>query len=394
MVESSSEMNQEFLSALDSFDEIGVGSKVKGEVLKVEENSAIIGIEGSGAEGLLTSKEYSNNSNIDLRDEIRVGEQLDLVIVGKLNAKHEAGSYVLSKKRIDSQKVWEDLQIDFDNKARFEVTVTSAIKSGLLVSVKGIRGFIPASLISEKFVKDLNSYVGKTMIVEISELDKTKNRLVLNHRIIEKEEQQKIIDEVYGKLLPGDVIEGKVRRLTSFGAFIDLGGIDGLVHISEISYKHIDKPSEVLEVGQDIKVKVLEVNKENNKIALSLKALEKSPWEQAKDSISVNSILKGKVKRLTDFGAFVEVLPGVEGLVHVSEISWDHIKVPADVLSKDEEVDVKVINFDADNRRLGLSIKQLKENPNQKEEIEEAEDFEIPEETHGFSLEDVMKKED
>lgn len=387
------DMNQELLSALDNFDDVKIGSKVTGEVLQIDDKEAIIGINNTGYEGVLTDREFSEDRNIDLRKELKRGDVLDLVVVSRLNPSKDNGSFLLSKKRVDAEKVWDDVQADFDAGNRFEVKVTKAVKNGLLADVKGLRGFIPASLISTSFVRELEPYIGQTMDVEISELDKSKNRLVLNHRIIEQEANDAAKEEMYSKLLPGDIVEGTVRRLTSFGAFINIGGVDGLVHISEISYDHINNPADVLKVNETVKAKVLNVDKENDKLGLSIKALEKSPWEKAKEEIKTGDILTGKVKKLTDFGAFVAVLPGIEGLVHISEISWNHVKVPADVLSVDEEVKVKVINFDADKKRLGLSIKQLTENPNQEEELEDVENFEIPEESHGFNMAEVLKQD-
>lgn len=390
---SSDEMNQELLSALDSIGNVGIGDKITGEILAIDDKEAIIGIDGAGVEGVLTAKEYSNDKNVDLRDELTRGDKIELVVVSRLNPNKENGSFLLSKKRIEAQKVWEDLQSDFDNKARFNVSVIQTVKNGLLADVKGIRGFIPASLISTSFVKDLDQYVGQTFMVEISEVDKSKNRLVLNHRIIEEEERNAAREEIFSKILPGDEIDGTVRRLTNFGAFVDVGGVDGLVHISEISYDHIDKPSDVLKVGQEVKVKVLSLDKEKDKLSLSIKALQPGPWDKVKTDLSVGQTVTGKVKKLTDFGAFVEILPNVEGLVHVSEISWDHIKVPADVLEAGQDAEVKVISIDVDKKRIGLSIKQLTENPN-KEEIQEETDFELPEESHGFNMADVVKNDE
>ncbi|MGR3741848.1 30S ribosomal protein S1 [Companilactobacillus sp. DQM5] len=392
MTNSSNDMNQELLSALDNFGKVEIGDKVTGEVLTVDDKEAIIGIDASGVEGILTAKEFSNDRDIDLRKELQRGEKLELIVVSRLNPNKSNGSFLLSKKRIEAQKVWEDLQSDFDNNARFDVTVSQVVKNGLLVDIKGVRGFIPASLISTNFVRDLAPYLGKTLKVEISEVDKSKNRLVLNHRIIEEEEKVAAKESIYSKILPGDEIQGTVRRLTNFGAFIDVGGIDGLVHISEISYNHIDQPSDVLKVGEKVNVKVLTLDKEKDKLSLSIKALQPGPWDKLKEEVSVGDTLDGIVKKLTDFGAFVEVMPSVEGLVHISEISWNHIKVPADVLKVGEEVKVKVINIDSEKKRLGLSIKQLVENPN-KEEIQEAEDFEIPEESHGFNMADVVNND-
>ena len=227
----------------------------------------------------------------------------------------------------------------------------------MIVNV-GTRGFLPASLISNHFVSDLKPYIGKTIKVKITEIDPNKNRLILSHKELIEEEREEAFETVASQLVAGDIVEGKVSRLTNFGAFVDVGGVDGLVHISEISYKHIDKPSDVLKTGQDVKVKVIGIDDDRHRISLSIKQTEPSPFEQATSELSEGEVVEGEVKSLTSFGAFVEVADGIQGLVHVSEISNKRVEKPSDVLKVGETVKVKVLNINPDEKRISLSIKQ------------------------------------
>ena len=264
------------------------------------------------------------------------------------------------------REVYDKLQKDFEAGTPIEGTVTSSVRGGLLVDV-GTRGFLPASLISNRYVSDLKPYIGKTMKLKITEIDPNKNRLILSHKDLIEEEREEAFDKVASQLVVGDVIEGKVSRLTNFGAFIDVGGVDGLVHISEISYKHVDKPSDVLKVGQDVKVKVIGIDDDRHRISLSIKQTEPSPFEQATAGLNEGDIFEGEVKSLTNFGAFVEVADGIQGLVHVSEISSKHVDKPSDVLKVGQSVKVKVLNIDPSDRRISLSIKAADSNASSNE---------------------------
>lgn len=266
----------------------------------------------------------------------------------------------------------------------FEAEIKDVVKGGLVVDL-GVRGFVPASLVEAHFVEDFTDYKGKTMTFKIVELDKDKNRLILSHRAVIEEEKGKQKHQVLESLQAGQVLDGTVQRITDFGAFVDIGGIDGLVHISQLSYEHVEKPSDVVEEGQKVKVKVLSVDRDNERISLSIKETLPGPWDNISEKAPKGSTLDGTVKRLVSYGAFVEVFPGVEGLVHISQIAHKHIGTPHEVLSEGQEVKVKVLDVNEQDQRLSLSIKDLLE-----KEQEEVTDYELPEENKGFSLGDMI----
>lgn len=357
------EKNNDMLKALDSIETVKVGDVVKGEVLAIDDDrQAIVGIKDAGVEGVVPAKELSTKPVEDINDAVKVGDELDLVVISKIGSDKENGSYLLSHRRLEARKVWDDIQKKFDDGETITAKVTQAVKGGLVVDA-GVRGFVPASMITDHYVEDLNQFKGQELEFKIIEIEPSENRLILSHKEIVKAEHEKAAEKIFAELQPGDVVEGKVARMTNFGAFIDLGGVDGLVHVSEISYDHVDKPSDVLSAGQDVKVKVLSVDPDRERISLSIKQTLPGPWDDIEEKAPAGSVLTGTVKRLTSFGAFVEVFPGVEGLVHISQISHKHIATPADVLKSGQEVKVKVLNVDPERQRLGLSMKALEERP-------------------------------
>ena len=357
------EKNNDMLKALDSIETVKVGDVVKGEVLAIDDDrQAIVGIKDAGVEGVVPAKELSTKPVEDINDAVKVGDELDLVVISKIGNDKENGSYLLSHRRLEARKVWDDIQKKFDDGETITAKVTQAVKGGLVVDA-GVRGFVPASMITDHYVEDLNQFKGQELEFKIIEIEPSENRLILSHKEIVKAEHEKAAEKIFAELQPGDIIEGKVARMTNFGAFIDLGGVDGLVHVSEISYDHVDKPSDVLSAGQDVKVKVLSVDSDRERISLSIKQTLPGPWDDIEEKAPAGSVLTGTVKRLTSFGAFVEVFPGVEGLVHISQISHKHIATPADVLKPGQEVKVKVLNVDPERQRLGLSMKALEERP-------------------------------
>lgn len=381
--------------ALNDFNQVQIGDIVNAEVLSIDDNQLIVGIDNSGVEGVVPLKELTSDRKADIHDLAKVGDQLELLVVRPSASDKEDGSFVLSKRRIENKKAYDKMSAIKDADETVNGKVTGTVKSGLLVDIDGLRGFIPASMISDHYVRDLGPFVGKELKLKVIEVNRLKNRLVLSHKEIVTEEKAAKQEEVFSKILPGDVIEAKVSRLTNFGAFIDLGGVDGLVHISQISYQHIDKPSDVLQPGQDVKVKVLDVDKERGRISLSIKATQPGPWESVADKISVGDEIEGTIRRLTDFGAFVEILPGVEGLVHVSQISWDRVNKPSDVLKVGQEVQVKVLNVDPEKHRLGLSIKALIDNPHDSKKQNpdhslEPNNYRLSDEDRGFSVGDMV----
>lgn len=384
--------NKDLLEALNSVKPVKVGDVVKGEVLAFDDKKqVIVGIEGTGVEGVVPARELSVKAD-EIEDNIKVGDVLDLVVISKIGSDKEGGSYLLSQRRLEARKVWDEIENKFEAGETITVPVTQIVKGGLVVDA-GVRGFVPASMVSDHFVEDFNQYKGQELELKIVEIEPSENRLILSHKEIVQQEREAKKQEVMSQLAAGDVLDGKVARLTNFGAFIDLGGVDGLVHVSEISYERVGKPSDVLKVGEDVKVKVLAVDPEKDRISLSIKQTLPQPWDNIEEKVAEGDVLDGKVKRLTSFGAFVEVFPGVEGLVHISQISHKHIATPNEVLTSGQDVKVKALNVNGADRRLALSIKALQEKPaaNKKEvEVVEEEHVEIPEEDTGFTLGDLV----
>ena len=385
--------NKDLLEALNSVKTVEVGDVVKGEILAFDDQKqVIVGIEGTGVEGVVPARELT--SGVD-EGAYKVGDELDLVVISKIGSDKEGGSFLLSQRRLAARKVWDDIEKKFEAGETIKAPVTQVVKGGLVVDA-GVRGFIPASMVSDHFVEDLNQYKGQELELKIVELEPSENRLILSHKELVQQEREANKKAVLSKLVVGDVVEGKVARLTNFGAFIDLGGVDGLVHVSEISFERVGKPSDVLKVGQDVKVKVLAVDPEKDRISLSIKQTLPQPWDNITEKVAEGDVLEGTVKRLTSFGAFVEVFPGVEGLVHISQISHKHIATPNEVLASGEKVKVKVLNVNAEEHRLALSIKALQEKPAAEKKQEapvEEEKVEIPEEDTGFTMADLVGDE-
>ena len=378
--------------ALNSVKEVKVGDVVKGEVLTIDEsNQVIVGIENTGVEGVVPVRELSVNAD-KVADTYKAGDMLDLVVIARIGSDKEGGSYLLSQRRLEARRVWNEIEDKFKAGETIKAPVTQVVKGGLVVDA-GVRGFVPASMVSDHFVEDLNQFKGQELELKIVEIEPSDNRLILSRKELVQAEREAKRQAVMEKLVAGDVVEGKVARLTNFGAFIDLGGVDGLVHVSEISYERVNKPADALKVGQEVEVKVLSVDAEKGRISLSIKQTLPEPWEQVPEQVAEGDVLEGTVKRLTSFGAFVEVLPGVEGLVHISQISHKHIATPNEVLTSGEKVQVKVLSVDAADHRLALSIKALQEKPavEKKEAAPKKEEkVEIPEEDTGFTLGDIV----
>lgn len=384
------EGSQSMADALENFGEVKIGDVVKGEVLAIEDKQAIVGIEGAGVEGVVPAKELSTLPVEDINEIVKVGDVLELVVISSIGKDKENGSYLLSKRRLDAKKVWADIEQEFKDGKIIEAPVTDVVKGGLVVDV-GVRGFVPASMVEDHFVADFSSYKGQTLAFKIVEIEPSENRLILSHKAIVEEEKAGKKQELLASLHEGDVVEGTVARLTDFGAFVDLGGIDGLVHVSEISHSHIAKPSDALKVGDKVQVAVLSVDPDRERISLSIKDTLPGPWDNIEEKAAPGTVLDGTVKRLTSFGAFVEVFPGVEGLVHISQISHKHIATPHEVLAEGDQVQVKVLEVNPEEHRIALSIKALEEKPaDAKEEVEETDDYVLPEETTGFSMGDIL----
>ena len=381
--------NQSMEDAMNSVQEVNVGDVVKGEVLVIEDKQVVVGIEGAGVEGVIPAKELSTSPVEEINDIVKAGDVLDLVVISTIGKDKENGSYLLSKRRLDAKKVWEDIEKDFQAGNVIEAPVTNVVKGGLVVDV-GVRGFVPASMVEDHFVADFSEYKGQTLTFKIVEIEPSENRLILSHKAVVETEKEEKKKAVLANIHEGDMIDGRVARLTDFGAFVDLGGIDGLVHVSEISHSHVAKPSDVLAVGDEVTVKVLSINPEQERVSLSIKDTLPGPWSDIEEKAPAGSVLDGKVKRLTSFGAFVEVFPGVEGLVHISQISHKHIATPHEFLHEGDDVKVKVLEVNPEEHRIALSIKALEEKPASEEEPKDVESYELPEENTGFTMGDLL----
>ncbi|GGN56456.1 30S ribosomal protein S1 [Oceanobacillus indicireducens] len=359
--------------------ELNVGDTVTGTVVKVEEKQVLVDI-GYKTEGIVPISELSS-LHVELpSDVVSEGDSVTLQ-VKKLTDEE----VVLSKRAVDAEKAWEDLEAKHDNKEVFETVVKEVVKGGLVVDV-GVRGFIPASLVETYYVEDFSDYEGKSLEVIVEELDRSQNRVILSHRaVVEKEEEEKK-KELLDSLEEGQVIEGTVQRLTGFGAFVDLGGIDGLVHISQLAHYHVEKASDVVSEGDKIEVEVLSVDRDNERISLSHKATLPGPWTNIGERVSQGDVLEGTVKRLVSFGAFIELFPGVEGLVHISQIANRHIGTPDEVLEVGQQVNVKVLDVNEEDERISLSIKELEQ---EKEQVE-VKNYEKDDDHSGFQLGDVI----
>lgn len=393
----------EFEDLLNSVSQVETGDVVSAEVLTVDATQANVAISGTGVEGVLTLRELTNDRDADINDFVKVGEVLDVLVLRQVVGKDtDTVTYLVSKKRLEARKGWDKLV----GREEEVVTVkgTRAVKGGLSVEFEGVRGFIPASMLDTRFVRNAERFVGQEFDTKIKEVNAKENRFILSRREVVEAATAAARAEVFGKLAVGDVVTGKVARITSFGAFIDLGGVDGLVHLTELSHERNVSPKSVVTVGEEIEVKILDLNEEEGRVSLSIKATVPGPWDGVEQKLAKGDVVEGTVKRLTDFGAFVEVLPGIDGLVHVSQISHKRIENPKEALKVGQEVQVKVLEVNADAERVSLSIKALEERPaqeeGQKEEKrvarprrprrQEKRDFELPETQTGFSMADLF----
>lgn len=356
-----SETNNELLAALESADQIKVGDVVTGEVLAVDnDNQAVIGLH-TGEEGVVPAREYSDDRNINLADELKVGDSVEAVVISNVTSDKEGVSYLLSKKRLEARKAWENLS--FGEGDTVDAKVINAVRGGLVVDVNGVRGFVPASMVADRFVSDLNQFKNKDIKAQVIEIDAAKARLILSRKAVAAQERAAQLAEAFEKLSVGEIVEGKVARLTDFGAFVDLGGVDGLVHVSEISHDRVKNPADVLTKGETVNVKILALDAEKGRISLSIKATQPGPWDEVAEEAPAGTVLEGTVKRVKDFGAFVEIFPGIEGLVHVSQISHKRIENPSEVLKSGDKVQVQVLDVKPAEERISLSMKALEKKP-------------------------------
>lgn len=336
----------------ESISEIKKGDIINGKVISVNDKEAILDINYS-SEGILNKDEITTD-NSDPSEVLNEGEKIKVVV---LKEEDEEGNVILSKVKADKKIAKEEIKAAFENKSNILVKVFKEVKGGVLAVYKDIKLFIPASLISAKYIEDLGQFVDQELEIRIEELDFDNNRIIGSRKAIESEELDAKKEEILNTLSKDDVVEGTVTRLADFGAFIDLGGIDGLIHISQMSYQRIDHPSEILKSGDKVNVKVLKIDKERERVSLKLNEFDDNPWNNVEKNYKAGDIVNGLVKRITDFGAFVELEKGIEGLVHISQISDQHVENVEDELEVGQEIDVKILNVKKDRERIGLSVK-------------------------------------
>ncbi|AIY05762.1 30S ribosomal protein S1-like protein [Planococcus sp. PAMC 21323] len=356
------------------------GDRVKGVVAKIEEKAVTVTIDGAPFDGIIPISELSSLHIEKASDSVEVGDELELIIT-----KVEDENFVLSKRKVDAEQAWDELETKFKSGEIIEAEVKDVVKGGLVVDL-GVRGFVPASLVEDYFVESFEDYKGKELTFKIVEMEKENNRLILSHRAVVENEKESKKEQVMDNIHAGDELKGKVQRIASFGAFVDIGGVDGLVHISQLSHEHVEKVSDVVTEGQEVTVKVLSVDRDSERISLSIKDTLPGPWDAIDEKAPKGSVHTGTVKRLVSYGAFVEVLPGVEGLVHISQIAHKHIATPNEVLTEGEKVEVKVLEVNKADKRLSLSIKELQE----KQGEQDFSNYDMPEESSGFSISDVI----
>jgi small subunit ribosomal protein S1 len=335
------------------FDE---GDIVTGTVVKVDKDEVLLDI-GYKSEGVIPNRELSIRHDVDPHEVVATGDVIEALVLQK---EDKEGRLILSKKRAQYERAWGTIEQIKQTDGVVEGPVIEVVKGGLILDI-GLRGFLPASLVELRRVRDLQPYVGRTLQAKIIELDKNRNNVVLSRRAHLEETQREARDEFLANLKPGEVRRGIVSSVVNFGAFVDLGGMDGLVHVSELSWKHVDHPSSVVQVGDEVTVQVLDVDLSRERISLSLKATQQDPWQQFASGHRVGELVYGRVTKLVPFGAFVQVGEGIEGLVHISEMAAHHVDLPDQVVSPGEELWVKIIDLDLERRRISLSIKQAAE---------------------------------
>ena len=332
------------------------GDLVSGTVVKVDRDEVLLDI-GYKTEGVILSRELSIKHDVDPDAEVKVGDEIEALVLQK---EDKEGRLLLSKKRAQYERAWGDIEKVKQEDGVVNGTVIEVVKGGLIIDI-GLRGFLPASLVEMRRVRDLQPYIGRQLETKIIELDKNRNNVVLSRRAFLEQTQSEVRTTFLSTLQKGQVRKGVVSSIVNFGAFVDLGGVDGLVHVSELSWKHIDHPSEVVQVGQEVTVEVLDVDFDRERVSLSLKATQEDPWQTFARTHKIGQIVPGKVTKLVPFGVFVRVEDGIEGLVHVSELATRHVEVPEQVAKIGDEIFVKVIDIDLDRRRISLSLKQANE---------------------------------
>ncbi len=340
-----------YAATMVSFEE---GDVVKGKVVRIDKDEVLVDI-GYKSEGVIPAGELSIRKSVDPADEVELGEEVDALVLTKEDAD---GRLILSKKRARFEKAWRRIEAAAESGEPVEGNVIEVVKGGLILDL-GVRGFLPASLVDIRRVHNLDEFTGETLECKVIELNRSRNNVVLSRRAVLEEERKEVREQILGRLQPGQVVEGKISNLVDFGAFVDLDGIDGLIHISELSWSHVNHPSEVVAIGDTVRIKVLDIDRDRQRISLGLKQTQEDPWQRVISSHRAGDVLAGTVTKVVAFGAFVEILPGVEGLVHISELADHHVENPSEVVEPGATLDVKILEIDEERRRLSLSIKRV-----------------------------------
>jgi len=339
-----------------TFPTINEGEVVHGTVVRVDKDEVLVDI-GYKSEGVIPVSELSIRRSVNPADEVSLGEEIDALVMTKEDAE---GRLILSKKRARFELAWKAIEVAAESGEAVNGRVIEVVKGGLILDL-GVRGFLPASLVDIRRVQDLEEFTGKELRCKVIELNRSRNNVVLSRRAVLEDERKEMRQAILDRLNPGDVVDGQISNIVDFGAFVDLDGMDGLIHISELSWSHVNHPSEVLEIGQTVKVKVLDIDRERQRISLGLKQTQSDPWQQVLEHYHEEDVVEGRVTKVVTFGAFVEILPGVEGLVHISELAQHHVENPREVVSQGDPVNVLILEIDGDRRRLSLSLKRVEE---------------------------------
>ncbi len=330
------------------------GDVVTGRVVRVDKDEVLVDI-GYKSEGVIPLPELSIRKSVKPEEEVSLGEWVDALVMQK---EDQDGRLILSKKRARFEKAWKRIEAAAAAGEHVEGTVIEVVKGGLILDL-GVRGFLPASLVDIRRVQDLDEFLGRKLECKVIELNRNRNNVVLSRRAVLEDERREVRQKILDELQPGQVVEGVISNIVEFGAFVDLDGIDGLIHISELSWSHVNHPSEVLQIGEKVQVKVLDIDRDRQRISLGLKQTQADPWQSVIESYQVNDVVEGRVTKVVTFGAFVEIHAGVEGLVHISELAAHHVENPREVVNQGDVLAVRVIEIDADRRRLSLSLKRV-----------------------------------
>ncbi len=332
------------------------GDIVEGEVVRIDKEEVLVDI-GYKSEGLIPTNELTIRKGADPNDIVELGQQIEALVLQKEDAD---GRLILSAKRAAFERAWNRIEQSYNEQETVKGPVIEVVKGGLIIDI-GLRGFLPASLVDIRRVRNLEAFTGETLEAKVIELNRSRNNVVLSRRAVLEEERKEERDRILTDLEEGEIVTGTVSNLVDFGAFVDLEGIDGLIHISELSWNHVDHPSEVVEVGEEVEVKVLEVDRDRERISLGLKQTRKDPWQEIVERVNVGETIQGRITKLVSFGAFVEVAEGVEGLIHISELAEHHVETPDEIVRSGDEVEARIIDVDAKRRRLSLSLRPKKE---------------------------------